>query len=74
MMTPFGNVDAMYISCVEEDGTPPAGNWTSANSCSNNSPGSVLSVRVTAQFQPITPIVSSLFGVTLSGSATMTIN
>jgi Flp pilus assembly protein TadG len=74
MMTPFGSVDTVYISCIEEDGAPPTGNWTSANSCSSNSPGSVLSVRVTAQFQPITPIVSGLFGVTLSGSATMSIN
>ncbi|MEP7378182.1 MAG: TadE/TadG family type IV pilus assembly protein [Chloroflexota bacterium] len=74
MMTPFGSVSSLYISCVEEDSTPPAGNWTSANTCPNNSPGSVLSVRVTAQFTPITPVLGQLLGTPLSGSATMTIN
>ncbi|MFS8087198.1 MAG: hypothetical protein ACMG6H_16310, partial [Acidobacteriota bacterium] len=63
-----------YISCIEEDGTPPSGNWTSANTCPENSPGSILSVRVTAQFTPITPVLGQLLGTVLSGSATMTIN
>jgi Flp pilus assembly protein TadG len=74
MMTPFGTVGTLYISCVADDGTPPTGNWTSANTCSNNSPGSVISVRVTANFTPITPLLGQLLGTTLSGSATMTIN
>jgi Flp pilus assembly protein TadG len=74
MMTPFGSVGSLYISCVEEDGTPPTGSWTSANTCPKNSAGSLLSVRVTAQFTPITPLLSQLLGTTLSGSATMTIN
>jgi Flp pilus assembly protein TadG len=74
MMTPFGSVGSLYISCVADDGTPPAGNWTSANTCADNSTGSVLSVRVTAQFTPITPVLSQLLGATLSGSASMAIN
>ncbi|MEP7361173.1 MAG: TadE/TadG family type IV pilus assembly protein [Chloroflexota bacterium] len=74
MMRPFGSVGSLYISCVAEDGAPPTGNWTSANSCPNNSSGSIISVRVTATFTPITPVLSQLLGTTLSGSATMTIN
>jgi Flp pilus assembly protein TadG len=73
MMSPFGSVGSLYISCVAKDGTPPTGNWTSANACPKNSTGSVLSVRVTAVFTPITPVLSELLGTTLSGSASMTI-
>jgi Flp pilus assembly protein TadG len=73
MMVPFGAVDNVYMSCVSETGTPPTGQWTST-ACSSNSPGSRISVRVTATFSPITPFLSQFLGTTLSGSATMTIN
>jgi Flp pilus assembly protein TadG len=73
-MSPFGSVGSLYISCVADDGTPPTGNWTSGNTCPNNSTGDQLSVRVTATFTPITPVLSQLIGIVLSGSATMTIN
>ena len=76
MMAPFGSVDATYMSCVlaPPDGTTPTGTWT-GTSCSNHAPGDVISVRVTAAFEPLTPFISQLFGVrTLSGSASMLIN
>jgi hypothetical protein len=74
MMTPFGNVQTTQLSCVTSSGTPPTGNWT-GNGCSNNAPGGTISVRVTATFTPITPIISQLFGTkSLAGSASMTIN
>jgi len=76
MMSPFGTVSNAYMVCVlaPPAGTPPSGTWT-GNTCSNHAPGSVISVRVTGQYAPITPIISSLFGPrTLSGSAAMTIN
>ncbi len=76
MMAPFGAVDSTYMSCVlaPPDGTPPTGTWT-GNTCSNHAPGDVISVRVTASFEPLTPFISQLFGVrTLSGSASMLIN
>ena len=76
MMSPFGTVSNTYMSCVlaPPAGTTPTGAWTDTT-CSNHAPGNVISVRVTAQFTPITPIISSLFGTrTLSGSAAMTIN
>jgi TadE-like protein len=76
MMSPFGNVSAANMSCVlaPPSGTTPTGAWTGVT-CSNHAPGNVISVRVTATYTPITPVISSLFGTrTLSGSATMTIN
>ena len=76
MMTPFGSVDLTHMVCVlaPPSGTPPTGYWT-GTTCSNHAPSNVISVRVTADFTPITPIISQLFGTkTLSGSATMTIN
>lgn len=75
MMTPFGNVGATYMSCVSRSsGTPPSGNWTDTT-CSNHAPGDVISVRVTASFTPITPLIGQLFGTRiLAGSATMSIN
>jgi Flp pilus assembly protein TadG len=76
MMAPFGTVSAAQMACVlaPPAGTPPTGAWT-GNTCSFHAAGSVISVRVTANYVPITPVISSLFGSrTLSGSATMTIN
>jgi len=76
MMTPFGNVSNTYMTCVQAPpaGTPPSGSWT-GSSCSFHAPGSLISVRVTATYVPITPVISTLFGTrTLSGSASMTIN
>ena len=73
MMNPFGSVDHVYISCVSSSGTPPTGSWTSST-CSSNSSGSMISVRVTEQFTPLTPIASQLVGISLSGTATMAIN
>ncbi len=73
MMTPFANVDHVYVSCVASTGTPPTGSWT-GSSCASNASGSLISVRVTEQFQPLTPFVSQLANITLSGAATMSIN
>jgi Flp pilus assembly protein TadG len=73
MMVPFGTVANVYMSCVTSTGTPPSGSWTSSG-CTSNSSGNVISVRVTAEFHPLTPFLSDMIGLTLSGSATMTIN
>jgi hypothetical protein len=74
MMAPFGAVSATYMSCVQPSSTTPTGNWT-GSTCANNSPGDVISVRVTAPYAPLTPIIGSIIGtVTLAGSATMSIN
>ena len=74
MMTPFGSVATTDISCVQKGAAPPSGNWTSSI-CNFNAPGSIVSVRVTATFTPITPIISQIFGTrTLSGSTSMDIN
>ncbi len=77
MMSPFGNVANVYMSCVlaPPAGTPPSGNWTGPNTCSNHAPNNVISVRVTSPWQPLTPLVSNIFGtLNLAGTATMTIN
>jgi Flp pilus assembly protein TadG len=73
MMVPFGSVGNVYVSCVSSTATPPSGAWTSS-SCTSNTTGSLISVRVTAVFEPLTPILSDLLGMTLSGSGSMTIN
>jgi len=74
-MSPFGAVTNLYMSCVLASGTVPSGDWTAPKVCSNHAPGNVISVRVTGTFQPITPLISQFLGsLTLSGSATMTIN
>ncbi len=73
MMTPFGSVTNVYVNCVDDTASPPSGNWT-GSMCSKNSNGNIISVRVTSQFVPITPVLSDLIGMTLSGSASMTIN
>ncbi len=73
MMTPFGSVDHVYVSCDLPTDTAPSGSWTTT-SCSDHTPGDVISVRVTVQFQPITPVLSQLIGANLTGSASMVIN
>ena len=58
----------------DPSGGAPTGNWT-ASTCTSNGTGNVASVRVTATFNAITPIVSRLIGsVPMSASASMVIN
>jgi Flp pilus assembly protein TadG len=74
MMAPFGSVSTAEMSCVQKGTATPTGNWT-GSACNFNAPGSIVSVRVTATFTPITPIIAQLFGSrTLSGSTSMDIN
>lgn len=74
MMSPFGSVATVEMSCDQRGTAPPTGTWTSTV-CNFNAPGSIVSVRVTATFTPITPIIAQLFGTrTLSGSTSMDIN
>jgi hypothetical protein len=75
MIQPFAQVtnSQLQTRCDPSGGTP-TGNW-SATTCSSNDPGNVASVRVSAAFVPITPIISSLIGpVPMSASASMVIN
>ena len=79
------DLPAVYISC-DPQGSAPSGTWTEAsggNGCDDGvratsigAPGGNLtSVRIEHTWQPITPIIGSLIGpITLSGSASMTIN
>jgi Flp pilus assembly protein TadG len=74
MMTPFAKLTSgsLYIACTAS--TAPTGAWTGA-SCATRQAGSIVSVRVVQAFQPLTPVVGQILGsVTLSGSATMTVN
>jgi hypothetical protein len=74
MMTPFSNLStgSLYIACNAS--SAPSGAWT-GQSCATRTAGSVVSVRVVQTFQPITPVLGQILGsVTLSGSATMTVN
>ena len=82
----MGAISAVHISCNVGDVADPAptGAWTEAsggNGCHDAAghvvgvAGELVSVRVEYTYQPITPIISSIFGsVPLSGSATMVIN
>jgi Flp pilus assembly protein TadG len=73
-MTTLGPVSSsnVFLSC--DATTAPSGNWTS-QTCSDRTSGGYVSVRVASSFVPITPIVGQILGtITLSGSATMTIN
>jgi hypothetical protein len=73
MVAPFGPIPSsqVYISC--DATTPPTGAWTT-QSCSSNSTGSLVSVRVVLTFNPITPGLSGIKAITASGAATMVIN
>jgi hypothetical protein len=86
MTAGVGSISAVYLSCNAGDVTDPAptGAWTDVsggNGCDDavgtslGSSGELVSVRVLHTFQPVTPIIGSIFGsVPLSGSATMVIN
>jgi Flp pilus assembly protein TadG len=74
MTVPFGNVASTnaFMDCSAT--TAPTGAWTTS-SCTNRTSGSVVSVRVTYTYSPITPVIGQILGTfTLSGSATMVIN
>ena len=74
MMTPFGPITAakLYTSC--DATTAPTGNWTS-QTCTTNSAGRLISVRVEFTIQPMTPIINQFFpSITSTASATMVIN
>ena len=74
MITPFGPVPitSVFTSC--DTSSPPSGGWT-AQTCLQNAASGNVSVRITFQHQPITPIISQILGtINLSGSATMVIN
>jgi Flp pilus assembly protein TadG len=73
-MAPFGSVKDLYLSCDPSSGTPPTGTWTTAT-CTANTAGGTISVRVTYTWNAITPLVSNIMGsITTSGSATVSIN
>ena len=73
-MAPFGTVDNLYLSCVDMNGTPPSGSWTST-SCGSNAAGGQLSVRVTYTWDAITPLIGNIMGsITATGSSTVFIN
>ena len=73
-MAPFGSVDNVYIRCDAAGNAPPTGNWTT-KTCTGNSPGGTISVRVNYTWNAITPLVASIMGsITTSGSATVSIN
>lgn len=72
-MAPFGQVGNLYINCTAST-TPPTGAWTTT-SCVNNTPGSLLSVRVTYSWRAITPIISNILGtIDSQASASVLIN
>lgn len=74
MMSPFGSVANTYMNCVAATGTPPTGAWTGAT-CASTTSGGQISVRVTASFTPLTPVIGQIIGTrTLQGTATMAIN
>jgi TadE-like protein len=77
MVAPFANVPAgsIYLRC-DTPGNAPTGAWAPGSAtCTSNTTGNVVSVRVVLPFTPITPVLSGLVGtVSTSGSATMVIN
>jgi hypothetical protein len=73
MMAPFGSIAAadLYTSCDATSAPAPVGSKT----CSSQTVGGVVSVRVVVVFRPITPLISSFFpSITTQASATMVIN
>lgn len=86
MTVSVGPVASVHVSCNAgtTDDPVPGGDWTEAsggNGCDDGSGASVgaagdlVSVRIEHVYQPITPVIGSLFGsITLSGSASMVIN
>jgi TadE-like protein len=74
MMTPLGSIPAtnVYLSC--DAATAPTGAWTT-QACNSRATGSLASVRVVLDFQPITPVISQMFpSIPLEASATMVTN
>jgi hypothetical protein len=77
MMAPFGPVAAVYLRCDPKppDPPPPPAAVPPSATCASNDPNGVISVRTTAVFTPITPIVGPLIGSrTLESSSTFVIN
>lgn len=79
-LVPFGALadEDLHLAC-HPDGSAPSGEWTSpTQNCTDAAdrvPGADVSVRVTMEFTPITPIIAQLIGsLNLDGSATMSIN
>lgn len=75
MIQPFALLTTGQLQTrCDPSGGSPTGNW-SASTCASNTTGNVVSVRVSANFVAITPIISSLLGtVPMSASTTMVIN
>jgi len=83
MTAAVGPLAAVYFSC-DPDGSAPSGAWTESsggNGCDDGSgnslgaPGELVSVRIEHVYQPMTPVIGEIIGtITLSGSASMTIN
>jgi hypothetical protein len=75
MMSPFGTITSaeLFTSCDAQGSAPSSSNW-SAQTCVNNAPNNVISVRVEMTFVPITPVLGQMLAVTVSGSSTMVIN
>jgi Flp pilus assembly protein TadG len=76
MMVATGTIASadLYIRCDAATATPPTTAWT-GSSCTNNTTGGLVSVRVVFTFTPITPVVGQLFtSIQSAASATMVIN
>jgi Flp pilus assembly protein TadG len=75
MMAPFGSITSakLYTSCDASGAAPSTANWTT-QTCVNNAPNNVISVRVEMTFVPITPILGQMLALPISGSSTMVIN
>ena len=74
-VAPFGPIvkTRLYLSC-DAPGSAPTGAWTT-QSCTANTPGNLVSVRLELEYTAFTPIIGQLLPqVWLSGSATMVIN
>jgi Flp pilus assembly protein TadG len=72
-MAPFGQVGNLYVNCTAST-TPPSGAWTTTT-CANNTPGSLLSVRVTYSWRAITPIIGNVLGtINTQASSSVLIN
>jgi hypothetical protein len=73
MNTPFGPVAAAYIRCSSAGAVAPAVGTNTT--CSPNSVGSQISVRVTQTWSALTPLIGQIIGTrTLEGSSTFVIN
>lgn len=80
-MTGVGAISssALHLACTTATAATPQGAWTSPpHSCTaaaNRQAGANVSVRIAMDFEPITPLIGQILSaLSLSGSATMTIN